>query len=84
MSAPHPERTLDLRGLKCPLPVLHTRKALATLAPGQTLRVECTDPLAAIDLPHFAHEAGHDLLDKTERDGLLVVRIRKGDRVPAG
>jgi tRNA 2-thiouridine synthesizing protein A len=55
-----PER-LDLKGLKCPLPALKTRKALKGLAPGATLLVECTDPLAAIDIPHLLQETGDAL-----------------------
>lgn len=56
------ELRLDLRGLKCPLPVLKTRKALERAAPGAMLVVETTDPLAAIDLPNLLRETG-DLLD---------------------
>jgi len=49
---------LDLSGLKCPLPVLRTRKALKSLQSGDKLEVVCTDPLAAIDLPHLIGETG--------------------------
>lgn len=66
---------LDLRGLKCPLPVLHTRKALAKAAPGTRIVVRCTDPMAAIDIPHLAHETGHALEQKTNVDGVLTFRL---------
>ena len=61
---------LDLRGLKCPLPVLRTRKALRRLAKGQALRVHCTDPLAAIDIPHLAREDGHALVSSEQSGGV--------------
>ena len=51
----------DLRGLKCPLPVMKTRKRLSAMDAGRTLWVETTDPLAVIDIPHFCHEDGHTL-----------------------
>lgn len=51
----------DLKGLKCPLPVLRTRKRMLTLAPGTLITVETTDPLAIIDIPHFCNEDGHTL-----------------------
>ncbi|GJD49273.1 Sulfur carrier protein TusA [Methylobacterium crusticola] len=71
---------LDLRGLKCPLPVLRTRKALRGLGPGEELSVRCTDPLAAIDIPHLLRETG-DLLDGLEeRDGVLTFEIRRADK----
>ncbi|MFE1602618.1 sulfurtransferase TusA family protein [Methylobacterium sp. ID0610] len=71
---------LDLRGLKCPLPVLHTRKALRRLAPGGRLVVRCTDPLAAIDIPHLLHETGDRLDAQRSEDGILVFEIRRGER----
>ena len=74
------ETTLDLRGLKCPLPALRTRKALKAVAPGEAITVECTDPLAAIDIPHLLRETG-DVLESQETTGeLLIFRIRKGER----
>ena len=57
---------LDLRGLKCPLPALKTRKALKSLAPGDRLEVRCTDPLAVIDIPHLVGAIG-DRLETVER-----------------
>jgi tRNA 2-thiouridine synthesizing protein A len=68
---------IDLRGLKCPLPALRTRKALSRLAPGATLIVECTDPLAEIDIPNLVRETG-DTLEATARQAdVLVFAIRK-------
>ena len=61
------QKTLDLRGLKCPLPALYTRKALAGLAPGDVLFVACTDPLAGIDIPNLVRETG-DVLEDTRRE----------------
>jgi tRNA 2-thiouridine synthesizing protein A len=69
---------LDVRGLLCPLPVLKARKAISRLAPGASLLVEATDPMAAIDVPHFCSENGHELL-ASEQDGpLLRFVIRRG------
>jgi tRNA 2-thiouridine synthesizing protein A len=62
---------VDLSGLKCPLPVLRTRKALRALKPGQTLAVTCTDPLAMIDIPNLVREEGARL-DSAERLGETV------------
>lgn len=62
---------LDLKGLNCPLPVLKTGKALRNLAAGDILVVEATDPMAAIDIPHFCRERGHKLTSQ-EKDGLVL------------
>ena len=70
---------LDLTGLKCPLPVLRTRRALRSLRPGQTLTILCTDPLSAIDIPHLVREVG-DRLEIQDRIGTtLRFVIRKSD-----
>lgn len=53
----------DLRGLNCPLPVLRTRKRLATMRAGQRLWIETSDPLAGLDIPAFCNEAGHVLVE---------------------
>ena len=53
---------IDLSGLRCPLPVLRTRKAMAGLRAGQVLKVIATDPSAVKDIPAFARMAGHELV----------------------
>jgi len=70
------EKTINLRGLKCPLPALRTRKTLSAMAPGDVLIVECTDPLSAIDIPNLLRETG-DVLEEMGRGEVFVFRIRK-------
>ncbi|HVK91703.1 MAG TPA: sulfurtransferase TusA family protein [Mycoplana sp.] len=66
----------DLKGLKCPLPVLRTRKRLGGLPAGATLWIETTDPLAVIDIPHFCSEDGHTLeaSEKTATGHRFLIR----------
>jgi tRNA 2-thiouridine synthesizing protein A len=70
---------LDLKGLKCPLPALHTRRALERGAPGLRLTVECTDPMAVIDIPALIQQSGHRLERQERVDGTLIFHIRKAD-----
>jgi tRNA 2-thiouridine synthesizing protein A len=69
---------VDARGLLCPLPVLKARRRLLALAPGQVLRLCATDPMARIDVPAFAREAGHEVLAASDEDGAQVWLIRRG------
>jgi tRNA 2-thiouridine synthesizing protein A len=75
------ETTLNLRGLKCPLPALKARKALSALTAGDTLVLECTDPLSMIDIPNLVRETGDVIEESAREDGkdraLFVFRIRK-------
>ena len=69
--------TIDVRGLKCPLPVLKTAKRISPLAAGARVIVLTTDPMAAIDIPHFCQEQGHRLIARSEQDGVLTFEIEK-------
>ncbi len=69
---------LDLRGLKCPLPVIKARRKIRDLAAGSLLQVETTDPLAVIDIPHFCHEDGHHLEASETLEASHRFLIRKG------
>jgi len=71
------EATLNLRGLKCPLPALRTRKALSRLPADHIVIVECTDPLSEIDIPNLIRETGDHLENTTHRGDVFVFRIRK-------
>jgi tRNA 2-thiouridine synthesizing protein A len=68
---------LNLRGLKCPLPALRVRKALKTATPGDLFVVECTDPMAAIDIPNLLRETGDAIEQHSANGELLVFHIRK-------
>lgn len=70
--------TLDLKGLKCPLPVLRTRRHLREVGAGSIIRVETTDPLAVIDIPHFCNQDGHMLIDSQGSENGHSFTIRKG------
>jgi tRNA 2-thiouridine synthesizing protein A len=69
--------TLDLRGLRCPLPALKTRKALTRLAGGDLLVVECTDPLSTLDIPNLINQTGDILEEQTATPDLFVFKIQK-------
>ena len=72
--------TLDLTGLKCPLPVLKARRAVKAMADqGETgvIAVLADDPAAPLDFEHFCYTGGHDLLSSTEQDGIFIFHIAK-------
>jgi len=54
-----PVEVLDVRGLRCPMPVIRTESALRRLPDGTDLKVIADDPIARIDIPHFCRESGH-------------------------
>jgi tRNA 2-thiouridine synthesizing protein A len=72
-------RTLDLRGLRCPVPLLRTREALPGLPAGETLIVLATDPEAPIDLAALAADEGL-VFAVEESAGEWRIELRAGAR----
>ena len=68
---------MNLRGLKCPLPALRVKKMLSGLKAGDIVVAECTDPLAALDIPNLLRQTGDTLESQQRSEGLLIFRIRK-------
>jgi tRNA 2-thiouridine synthesizing protein A len=71
------DEILDLRGLKCPLPALLAKKALARLGPGATLTVLADDPMSVVDIPHMCHSEGHAVDSVASRDGYSEFVLRR-------
>ncbi len=72
------EIVVDARGHRCPAPTLRLRRALEGVEPGTVVTVLADDPLARIDLPHFAASGGHALVDLKVDGGVITARVRKG------
>jgi tRNA 2-thiouridine synthesizing protein A len=68
---------LDLRGLKCPLPVLKARKALGRMRPGERLSVQATDPRAPADFLELCAATGHRLLEQSEAEGVYSFLLER-------
>ena len=68
---------MNLRGLKCPLPALRVKKMLSGLKAGDIVVAECTDPLAALDIPNLLRQTGDTLESQQHSEGLLTFRIKK-------
>ena len=74
---PQSDRQLDVCGLKCPMPILRTKKALADMASGEVLQIRATDPAARDDFAAFARQTGHVLLDVRDVEGVLVFHLQR-------
>ena len=72
-----PDSDINLSGLRCPLPVLRTKKALSEMSPGQLLRIFATDPDSERDIPAFAKMAGHQLVQTESAPDGFIFFIRK-------
>ena len=57
------DHLIDVKGLKCPLPILRAGKALEAVPRGATLEVLATDPGAVTDFEAFCRMAGNELVE---------------------
>ncbi len=69
--------TLDVLGFHCPVPVHETKRALATMDPGNVILVMADDPDTKIDIPALLNRSGDTLLGVEEEAGEYHYRIRK-------
>ena len=70
-------KTLDYSGLKCPMPVLKTKKELKDLAPGQVIEVISDDIGAKKDIPALLNKIGDELVELKEEGSKLIFIIKK-------
>jgi len=71
------EILVDARGHRCPVPTLRLRKALEAAPAGGQVRLLADDPMARVDVPHFAAEAGVTILSRDESDGGFSFLVAK-------
>ena len=65
-----PLRRLDVRGAKCPIPIVKAKKEIDTMQAGDLLEVVATDPGSMPDFQGWARTAKHAILkeQRTEKD----------------
>lgn len=71
------DKTFDYKGLKCPMPVLKTKKELKNLTAGQIIEVIVDDVGAKKDIPAMLNSTGNELVELKEDNGNLIFTIRK-------
>jgi tRNA 2-thiouridine synthesizing protein A len=72
-----PTATIDARGHRCPVPTLRLRKALEQARPGELVRLLADDPMARIDVPHFAAAGGHEVVAVEDLGAAVAFTLRK-------
>lgn len=65
------DKTMDLKGLPCPMPVVKVSKGIKEVQVGQVVEAVTTDPGALADFPAWARTSGNEII-KTEQDGGII------------
>ena len=69
---------LDVTGLRCPLPLLKTKKALMDLKAGCVLKVSATDPGSQRDFQAYMEHSSHRMLDAWQEGDVFWYLIERG------
>lgn len=71
------DKTLDTKGLTCPLPILKLKKAIVDVGIGGTLEILATDPASIADIEAFCRHGKHELLEQNETRGVYRFVVRR-------
>ncbi len=73
------DKTMDLKGLPCPQPVIKVSKGIKEIEVGQVLEAVTTDPGSLSDFPAWARTSGNEIL-KTDQEAdvirFLIKRVK--------
>ncbi len=70
-------RTLDVKGLSCPIPIVKTAQAMKQLGAGEVIEVLATDPGSVKDFAAWSKATGNALLESTQDAGVFRFVLRK-------
>ena len=71
------DRTLDARGLACPMPIVKTAQLMKSMQPGETVEVVSTDPGSMKDFAAWSRTTGNPLLDSSSDGTVYRFVLRK-------
>ena len=72
-----PQRTMDLRGLSCPLVLARIKQALEEMEAGQVLEVLTNDACTEYDIPSWVRRTGKEMVHSVAEQEALKFYIRK-------
>jgi tRNA 2-thiouridine synthesizing protein A len=72
-----PDKTMDLKGLPCPMPVVKISKGIKDVAVGQVVMCETSDPGALADFPAWARTSGNEIVDTVQEGNTVKFYIRR-------
>ncbi|KQL46954.1 sulfurtransferase TusA family protein [Brevibacillus choshinensis] len=69
--------TVDTKGMACPMPIVKAKKALDSLAPGQTMEVLSTDKGSLNDFQAWVKQTKNELVSHEEDNGVFKFLVKK-------
>jgi tRNA 2-thiouridine synthesizing protein A len=70
-------RTLDAKGLACPMPIVKTAQNMKELESGQLLEVLATDPGSVKDFAAWSKSTGNEIVEQSQDGSVFRFLLRK-------
>ncbi len=70
-------KTLDLKGLACPMPVVKISKGIKEVEVGEVIEAHTTDPGSLTDIPAWGRTTGHEIVESNQEGELIRFLIRR-------
>jgi tRNA 2-thiouridine synthesizing protein A len=71
------DKTIDAKGVNCPIPILKAKKGITEVPAGGTLEVLATDPGSVADFQAFCRTTGNQLVEQSESGGVYRFLIKR-------
>ena len=69
-------KTLDLKGLLCPMPIVKIAQAIKDVEVGDVIEATATDPGVLADVPAWANTSGNEVVSMDQGD-VITFRVRR-------
>lgn len=70
-------KTLDYKGLKCPMPIVKISQELPKAKVGDVVEVLTTDPGSLSDFPAWAKTTGNQVVETKQEPGLIKIYVKR-------
>ncbi len=70
-------KTLDYKGLACPMPIVKISQEIGKVAVGDVLEVHTTDPGSLVDFPAWAKTTGNAILETKREPSVIKIFVKR-------
>ncbi|HWR12214.1 MAG TPA: sulfurtransferase TusA family protein [Rectinemataceae bacterium] len=70
-------KTLDCKGLACPMPIVKLSMEIAKMKVGEVVEMLSTDPGSLADVPSWAKSTGNAVLETKQDSGLIRFYVKR-------
>jgi len=71
------DKTVDYKGLFCPMPIVKVSKDIKEIEVGQVLEMLADDPGSKPDMEAWVKQTGHEMVDTQEEGGVFRFYVRR-------